>query len=344
MSAGPHASTNVPKPRPLTGAERVAVLLLALGKDKAAHILKRFGPEELRLLTRSTGDLRPVSSSDLESLIEEFASMFSTGVNFVSSMQEVESLLAGVMSEDQIAEVKQDEPEAEEEPVWDSIGRVKDEVVLSYLLNEHLQTTALILTKIDSGVAARIIRTLDPEIRNAILRRMLSIKQVSEEALRAIQSALRDDLLATASDEPEGNSRAAIADILNKLDKAQAEAVLDSLATVRPVDAKALKRMLFSFEDIVSLDQKARSVLFDKVPMERVVLAVNGAAPELQAAILSALGARARRMVEAELQGGAAAPARDVAEARRSIVDTVLQLIAQGAITLAEDEAEQPAG
>jgi flagellar motor switch protein FliG len=104
---------------------------------------------------------------------------------------------------------------------------------------------------------------------------------------------------------------------------------------LRPDDAKALKGLLFTFEDLATLPQATRTSVLDQVPIERLVLALKGGTEAtFQAAILSALTSRSKRMVEAELQGGATAPAREVAEARRAIVDTVLKLAAKGSIQL----------
>jgi flagellar motor switch protein FliG len=103
---------------------------------------------------------------------------------------------------------------------------------------------------------------------------------------------------------------------------------------VRPDDAKALKNLLFTFEELVGLSPQARTLVLDQVPIERLVLALRGTDAEFQAAILSALASRSRRMVEAELQGGNTASPRDVAEARRGIVDVVLKMAAKGEIVI----------
>ena len=92
--------------------------------------------------------------------------------------------------------------------------------------------------------------------------------------------------------------------------------------------------MLFTFEDLATLSQATRTTILDQVPTERLVLALKGTDATFQAAILSALTARSKRMVEAELQGGTMPPAREIAEARRSIVDTVLKMAAKGGIEL----------
>ena len=117
---------------------------------------------------------------------------------------------------------------------------------------------------------------------------------------------------------------------------------MKSLAEVRPNDAKALKNLLFTFEDLATLAPAARTAVFDQVPIERLVLALKGTDAAFQATILAALASRSRRMVEAELQGGATAPAREVAEARRAIVDTVLRIVAKGDIEVraADDLAD----
>jgi flagellar motor switch protein FliG len=125
-----------------------------------------------------------------------------------------------------------------------------------------------------------------------------------------------------------------IADILIRLEKPQSEAVLKSLAELRPDDAKALKGLLFTFEDLATLPQAARTTILDQVPIDRLVLALKGTEAAFQATILSALASRAKRMAEAELQDGKTGPPREIADARRTIVDTVLKMAAKGSIEL----------
>jgi len=331
-------------PQPLNGAsndalggvEKVAVLLLALGKGRAAKILKHFDPQELRLLTRSAADLRTISVGDLETLVEEFAQRFSSGVNFVGTAAEIRSLLAGVMTEEEIASAGGEAgeapgPQAEADgPVWQQISKLKVDVLRAYLIKEHPQTVAFILSKIGSETAAKALSSFPADYRSSLLCRMLDIKKVASDTLRVVEVTLKEELLATTTSA----SHTGIADILNRLDRTQIDAVLKSLGEMRPDDAKALKRMLFTFDELATLSASARTTVFDQVPIERLVLALKGTDPAFQSTVLSSLGARSRRMVEAELQGGSTATPRDVAEARRIIVDTVLKMIAKGEIEL----------
>jgi flagellar motor switch protein FliG len=316
----------------LTGAEKVALLLLALGKEKAAQILKRFDGDELKLITRSASDLRPVTASGLDVLVEEFAKKFATGIKFVGTAKELEALLGSVMTEDEIAEVKSGDAN-KGEPIWDLVSKVNYDVLRAYLTKEHPQTAALVLSRIDSGSAAKVIGLFPAGQRNHMLCRILATRDAAEEAVNVVEDVLREELVASSNDSA-AETHASIANILNKLDKAQSEDALKMLAASRPGDAETLKSMLFSFDDLVNLPQSVRTVIFDQVPIERVVLALKGTDIQLQSAILSSLASRSRRMVEAELQSGAGGAPREAAEARRLIVDIVLKMAARGAIDL----------
>jgi flagellar motor switch protein FliG len=322
----------------LSGAEKVAVLLLALGKPRAAKLLKRFDPQELKVLTQLAGDLHPIVASDLEVLVEEFAQKFSSGINFVGTEKEVRSLLSDVMTEDQLAGVMADDQEEmgeAPEPLWDKIAKLKEDALRAYVQGEHPQSAAMILSRLGPEMSARLLSGLQAKARNSLLIRMLGIKRVSDDAAIALEHAIAEDLLSKGS----GGSHAGIADILNRMDKSQSEDLLKDLAESRPDDAKALKGMLFTFVDMVNLPAKSRTLVLDQVPIERLVAALKGTDSAFQGEILSSLAARSRRMVEAELQGGGSASEREVADARRAVVDTVLKMMAKGEISLPSPDA-----
>jgi len=338
MSEAAQVKPGAPHRLSLTGAEKVAVLLLAIGKPRAAKVLKRFDPEELKVLTDLAGDLKPTSALDLEVLVEEFAQRFSSGINFVGTEKEVKNLLSDVMGEGQFGGVMTDELEQPVEAppqVWEEITKIKDDELRAYLSQEHPQTAAIILSKIESGMAAKIVAGFPAQQRNDLLIRMLGIKKTDDNALRAIEQAIAEEWLAKTTSA----SHASIADILNRLDKAQSDELLKDLSQTRPEDARTLKGMLFTFTELVTLPQKALTTLLDQVPIERLIAALKGTDAVFQSTILSSLAGRSRRMVEAELQGGGSASEREVADARREIVDIVLKMIASGELVLPTSDA-----
>jgi flagellar motor switch protein FliG len=117
--------------------------------------------------------------------------------------------------------------------------------------------------------------------------------------------------------------------------------LLESLKKERPAEAAALRRMLFSFDDIPRLEQKYRLVLFDKVQTEQVMFALRGVDAELKEIVLSSLGARARRMIESELSNASIEVTKDVVAARQAIAAMALQLAGSGDIVIADPDAKQ---
>lgn len=316
----------------MSGIEKVAVVLLALDRSRATQLLQRFDQEDLDLITASTSDLGPVAPADLEALVDEFAEKLASGINFIGSAREVESLLAEVAQNQPLA-MDFATPLIDSEPVWKKVVDLKPELLSAYIQNEHPQIAALILSKLESSFAAKVVALVPPHQRSGLVCRMLGIKTVSPEAEEIVESVLNEDLVELTASAGEG-PHAGIADILNRLDKSQTDEILSVLGEMRPDDVRALKSMLFSFEELPALDPKTLSVLMDKVPIERVVLALNGTDAQFQSAVLSSLGTRARRMVEAELSSGVTPNPRDVHEARRAIVETVLQAASNGEIQL----------
>ena len=319
--------------RTLNGVEKVAVLLLAMEAPLASGILKQFDPDELRQITRSAADIGTVPITSLEDLIEEFAGSFSSGPNLIGSASEAESLLSSALPPEQVSDIMADVMGNSNLSVWERLSAVSEQSLHQHLSGEHPQTAAFVLTKLTTQSAAKVIALMTPELRNAMTRRMLSLAAVSEASLKLVETALQEDLL-NAPKAMSSTPHARMAEIVNRLDREQIDALLESLSVERPETAEILKSMLFNFEDIAKLSVKARLVLFEKVPAESVILALKGAEKQLTDLILSALSARAKKMVEQELASGETSNQRDVTKARRAIADMVLDLAERGLLDL----------
>ncbi len=326
----------------MKGPDKAAALLLCMGKPLASRLLMQFDTGELKQITRSMAQLGTVPVTALEVLVEEFAGQFTNGVDLLGSPDEVQQMLDGVLPPEQLADVMSDVTGNSNHAMWDRLSNVPESVFAGFLIKEHPQTAAFIMSKISPACAAKVVGQLPRELRNEIMRRMLSIGHVTEAAVRIIQGQLQEDLLSNVSRQIGGDQNARMADIINKMDRDHMEDVMQSLAAVRPKAAEVLRKLMFTFDDIIKLQPKARSVLFDKIPTELVVLALKGTDTQFRDAILSSLAARARRIVDNELASGGPALQRDVLKARRTIADTALELASTGEIELnsSEDEDE----
>ncbi len=321
--------------RNLKGSEKAAVLLLAMGKPVAGRLLKHFDPLELRKITLSAAELGAVQTPVLEALVEEFCAHFSNGVDLLGNAGEAEQLLTNAFPPEQVADILSDVLGSSQSSMWEKLVEIPEDVFAAYLLKEHPQTAAFILSKVNTNFAARITSQLPRDVRNQVMRRMLALEPVDEAALRSVEGILQQDLLASAARLSSASPHSRLAEIINKLDPDQMEDVVQSLAATRPKEAEALRRMLFSFDDMLKLSAKARAIVFDKIPTERVVLALRGTEASFRDAVLSSLTSRARRLVESELDSGGDVPPREVAKARRMIADLVLEMAQRNEIELA---------
>jgi flagellar motor switch protein FliG len=322
------------------GSNRVAALLMVMGKPTATRLMKHFEAEEIKQVTRAIADLRSVPPTHLENLVEDFASQFAGGANLVGTAGEVEKMLDGVLPKEQIDEIMADVLGNADRTIWERMSGVAEAMFASYILKEHPQTAALILSKVKPACAAKVLGHLPPEFRNGLMRRMLTIKPVVEETMRILERTLHEDFMMNFSRNMGADSHARIADIINKMERDHMENVLQALAETRPKSAEILKSLLFTFDDIIKLTPRNRTALFDKVPTDKAVLALKGTDPAFRETILQSLASRVRRMVEQELSSGQPSTQREVAEARRSITDLALEMAGRGEIEIKNENEE----
>lgn len=321
--------------RSLDGAERVAALLLALERETSQRILKHFDHEELRRIARLAASLGAVPPSTLENIYNDLIDEISNGaIDLVGDANKAESLLSGVMPEEAVADIMSDLRGSSNQFFWRRVGDLPDKTLATFLSEEHPQTIAVILGKLDSGFAAKVLALLPGSVRSVVMRRMLVSKPVGDTVLRVLERALQESLFAASGGPSSSETNARVAGIINQLERDQIEEILYGITESEPLIAAQLKSLLFSFEDIVKLSQRARSILFDQLATERVILALRGTDSAIRDCVLPCLSNRTRRMVEAELSSNANPPKREIVAAQRQIAETVLRLADQGVIEI----------
>jgi len=318
------------------GARKVAAALLGLDREVAQLVLKHFDQNELRLVARLAADMGPLTSSFLDDIYDELAREISTdSVDVIGDESRAETLLSGVVPEEQLADIMSDLRGVSNEFVWRRLASMPEKLIADYLLREHPQVSAIFMMRVDPAFAARVVTEWPAARRTDIMRRFLAARPVSEQVIRVIETTLREDLFFGGSSGASNELNARVAGIINQLEREQVNEILVGIEETEPAIAAQLKSLVFSFEDIVRLDQRARLIIFDQVPTDRVILALRDVDQSISEAILPCLSARTRRMVESELATGATPPKREIIAAQRQIAETVLRLSDQGLIDIA---------
>jgi flagellar motor switch protein FliG len=328
-------------PATLGGTDKVAALLLAMGREAAASVLQQFEPKDIRIVTKAAAELRPISAQELESIVEEFAQQFSSGANILGTLGGLESVLNDVLPPEQVSQIMSDILGNSSRSVWDRVSSVSESSLASYLTKEHPQTAAIILSKMKPGGAAKVMSQLPSSLRNELMRRVLSLKPIVEDAMRIVEKTLHEDLTLNFARNLGADTYARVADIINKMERSHIEDILKSLSEKRPKSAEVLKELLFTFDDVVNLTSKARTMIFDQVPTDRIIVAMKGTDRGFRELILASLASRVRRVVEHELATGEPSNQRDVLEARRVITDLALDLAEKGEIELNPEQEDE---
>ncbi len=323
----------------LTRPQKAAAILVAMGKPSASRLLKFFKQEELKALIEGARLLRTIPQADLERIVAEFEAEFTEGAGLLDSADEMDTILNESLSPEEVSAIMNGrQPEIVQEgppPIWPELEKLDPARLGAFLAGEHAQTSAMVLSKLAPRAAADVLLTLEKPLRSDVMKRMMTLANVPETAERLVENQLRSRVLAETSTKDTSVGQARVASVLNEMDKAQLDEVMSDLEAAGTPDLDGVRSRIFSFDDIPALTQKARVTVFDGLSTEMVTLALRGAPADLTEAVLSAIGARSRRMIESELsQGGDNIAAADVAGARKVVASAVIRLSREGAFDL----------
>ena len=329
----------------LTRPQKAAAILVAMGKPSAGRLLKFFKQEELRTLIEGARMLKTIPQSDLEKIVAEFESEFAEGAGLLDSADTMDHILSESMTPEEVDALMAGEQATVEEeapqPIWPQVEQLAPERLGAFLEKEHPQTAAMILCQLKPQSAANALVTLPKAMRGEVVKRMIAIGDVPGPALAIVENQIRANILTQKVKKDTSAGQVRVASVLNELEKDQIDEMLQDVAEAGASDLDKLRARLFSFDDIIKLSQKARVTLFDGVSTEIVTMALRGASEELTEAILSAIGARSRRMIESELaQDAGNLHQDDNTRARRSIASTAIRLGEEGSIEIAVEQDE----
>lgn len=312
---------------------RAAIILCAAGEPIATRLLARLETEDLRRLDELASRIGLIPSQDLNAVVEEFADDMVSTVGLQGAAATVVRLIQSTLNP-----LKPDNEPVVAIPVAKSAKEILDalssEDLVDLLAKERLPIATALLSIVSSATAAAALQAMPAGLRLSLLRNMLKARAMTDPSRELLEKAVVD---AFAKLEPPttGKERhVRIASIVNRLEEQQIAEVVSELERADPQSAGSIRDLLFTFQDIARLTTKARATLFDKVPTEQMVLALQGADAVVRDLVLSSLTARGRRMIEAELSSRAAPSASDIRGAKRAICDLALDMGARGEIEI----------
>ena len=329
----------------LTPSEKAAAVLLAMGKPVAGKLLKFFEHEELQEIIKNAQNLRTIKPQELVELVNEFEDLFSEGTGLMDNAKAMEGILEEGLTPDEVDGLlgRRTQFQSYETSIWDRLQDSDPDRVGKFLQSEHPQTAAYIVSMLPTAFAGRTLMKLPEKVRVDIVRRAVDLKNVNPRAAEIIEARVRD-LVAAIEAERSSTGSVKVAEIMNELSKPDVESLLGALETVSKTAVEKVRPRIFLFDDIILMPQKSRVTLFNDISGDIITTALRGADQALTDSVLSAIGARQRRMIESDLASGAGnVSTREIAVARRSIAQEAIRLAGLDQLTLREDAGAEAA-
>jgi flagellar motor switch protein FliG len=321
---------------------KAAVLLMSLPEDQAAQLVAKLDPKQVEAVSIEIAKLGSVTGNEQESVIQEFASSNPAGVMMKAGGLDVATQLVeralGKGASSTIDNVRQ----SIEALPFGFLQKVDAQNLMTFIMDEHPQTIALILSHLPAQQAAEIVSGLPVEQQVAVVRRVATMGQTSPEIIKDVERGLEHRMSRVMSQQfDKTGGVATVAEMLNVIDRATERDLLQNLSEKQPELVEEIRRLMFVFDDISKLSNRDIQSLLKNVESSQWAMALKGASEELKEKILSNMSKRAGDLLREEMDYLGPVRLSAVEEMQQQIVDVVRRLEDAGEITTHSEEGEE---
>ncbi|WP_241840468.1 flagellar motor switch protein FliG [Fictibacillus sp. S7] len=321
----------------LSGKEKAAMLMISMGPDAAAQIYKHLHEEEIERLTLQISQIRKVDAEVKEVILEQFHHL-ALAQNYISQggIGYAKTVLEKAVGKSEAMDIINRLTSTLQVRPFDFARRADPGQILNFIQNEHPQTIALILSYLDAGQAGQILSELPQAMQGDVARRIAVMDRTSPEIISEVEQILEQKLSATVSNDfTQAGGVESVVDVLNGVDRATEKTILDALEIQDPELAEEIKKRMFVFEDVVSLDNRAIQRIIREVPNEDMLLALKAASEEVKEVLFNNMSQRMAENYKEEMEFMGPVRLRDVEDAQSRIVGLIRKLEDAGEIVIA---------
>ncbi|WP_106409176.1 flagellar motor switch protein FliG [Teichococcus deserti] len=328
--------TTVRRASGLSGPQKAATLMLALGEERASKLLSRMHDDEVRDVSSAMAQLGSVPAESVEALCHEFAEQIGQAGSLIGSWETTERMLLRSLPRERVTQIMEELRGPAGRTMWDKLGNVNETVLANYLKNEYPQTVAVVLTKVRPDHAARVLALLPDSFAMEVVMRMLRMESPQAEALEGVERTLKAEFMSNLARSTRRDSHELMAEIMNNLDRGAEGRIMAALEEQSSESAARIRSLMFTFEDLRRLDAAGMQVLLRTVEKEKLAIALKGASENLRDQFFKSMSERAGRMLKDDIAALGPTRLRDVEEAQMAMVALAKELAQQGEIRLAE--------
>jgi len=327
--------------RQLSGPERAAVLMLALGYTNGDKVWKLLDDDELRTLSVTMSSLGTVEAEAVEGLLLEFVSQLSASGALLGNYDATERLLQQYLPADRVSNIMEEIRGPAGRNMWEKLSNVQEQVLANYLKNEYPQTVAVVMSKLRPEHAARVLAILPEELALDVVNRMLRMEAVQKEVIERVEQTLRTEFMSNLSQTRRRDAHEVMAEIFNNFDRQTETRFMTSLEDENRESAERIKALMFTFDDLVRLDTGSAQTLMRHIDKDKLAVALKGAGEPVREFFTSNMSTRAAKMLLDDIQAMCPVRLRDVDDAQSQLVNLAKDLAAKGEILITKSRGDE---
>jgi flagellar motor switch protein FliG len=327
----------------MSDIRKAAILLMSLPEEQAVHLMAKLGPKQVEQVSIEIAKLGRLTAEEQESVIHEFADANPNSLGLPGGGLDVARALVEKALGNKASTTLDIVRQSIEALPFGFLNKVDPQNLLTFIIDEHPQTIALVLSHLAPSYGAEIIKGLPAERQLAVIRRIAHMGQTNPEVIHEVERGLESRMasLMQQSFEKAGGVNS-VAEILNVSDRATERALLESLSQDDPELVEEIRRLMFVFDDLGKLSDRDIQTVLKNVETPQWAMALKGASSDLKEKILGNMSQRAAALLVEEMEYLGAVKLSEVEAVQQQIVDIVRRLEDAGEITVhAADESEQ---
>jgi len=332
------------RPQSLSGKQKAALLLMSLGPELSARVLKYLRDDEIEQLTLEIATLRQVEPELQDRVLEEFHGVC-LAREYISwgGIEYAKELLTRALGSQKASDILQRLTANLQVRPFDSLRRADASQLLNFIQNEHPQVIALILAHLRPEQAATVLAGLPPERQAEVTRRIALMDRTSPEVVRDLEQLLEKKLSSLGpQDYTVAGGIQSVVEVLNRVDRGTERAIMETLEVQDPELAEEIKARMFMFEDIVQLDDRSVQRFLREIDLSRdLPLALKAASEDVKQKIFRNMSKRAVENLLENMEYLGPVRLRDVEEAQQKIVNVIRKLEEEGEVIISRGGGEE---
>lgn len=319
----------------LTGEQKAAILLRAMGEESAAQVLKQLDPKEIKKLGSFMSGTAQISRDEEDAVMSDFRAASATGDIQFQGKEFIKAALTKALGPEKAARIIESMTQ-KSYPGLEGLKWVDVKTLTQMLRVEHAQTVAVILAHLESDQAGQVLGALPEHMRGDVAIRLATLEEVQPDVLEELSESLQEMLLASQgmSTQSVGGAEV-VADILTRMDKANEGGIMARISEKNQLLADTIRALMFVFDDLIKVDDRGLQELMKEISKEDLPVALRGANPEIKEKFFKNMSSRAAEMLKEDMEAKGPVKVSDVEKAQQNILKVCRKLEEEGRIVIA---------